>query len=679
LNLFDENIDNIKGRLAELRKEIQKHDYLYYIEAQPIITDREYDRLMQELIDIEKEHPELITEDSPTQRVGGTTLKKFNQVEHLKPMLSLANTYTKAEVQEFDERIRKEIDEQVEYTSELKFDGVAISVRYSDGKLKLGATRGNGLQGDDITQNIKTIKSLPLVVNDVEINGKKILDFEVRGEIFITESDFLRINEKRIELDQKIYANPRNLAAGTLKLLNPKEVAERPLNIYIYYLDIDGFEHTSHWVNLEILRKLGFPVSEYSQKHDSITSVNEFIDTWEKKRSSLPFQIDGIVIKLNKIQHQKIMGFIARSPRWAIAYKYEAEKAQTMLNSITFQVGRTGVVTPVAELEPVFLAGSTISRATLHNFDYIAERDIRIGDIVEIEKGGEVIPKVVRSIPERRQSENPVFVFPDKCSCGLNGLFIRPDGEANYYCTHAECPWQIRRKIEHFASRKGMDIEGLGEKVVDRLVELGYLKSLADIYILDGKKDELKELEGFGTKSIYNILSEIEESKKLPLSRLLYALGIRFIGEGAAKIIANEYKHIDNIIAADYKDIKDIHEIGNKMAESLVDFFSDEKELSIINRLKNYGLNMTQPDEDTSKDNKFKGLTFVLTGTLTSMSRKDAKREIEFLGGKVTGSVSSKTSYVVSGLEPGSKHKKAIELGVKILNEDEFNELIKNK
>jgi len=672
MNLFDENLETDKTRIEKLRKEIKKHDYNYYVLAEPEISDREYDKLMQELIELEKLHPELITPDSPTQRVGGMPLTEFKQIKHLKPMLSLANTYTKEEILEFDRRIAEQIDEPYEYVTELKFDGVALSIVYEDSFLKYGVTRGDGFTGDDITQNVKTIKSIPLRVNKVEYEGREIKNFEVRGEVYMLNEDFLKLNEQREEEGKKKYANPRNLTAGTLKSLDFHQVAKRPLQFVTYYFDVPDFNFQSHWENLQLLKKLGFPVSKYSEKHKSIEGIFEFIEKWEDKRDTLPFQIDGIVIKLNEMRHQNIMGFIARSPRWAIAFKYEAKKTITKLKDITLQVGRTGVVTPVAELEPVFLAGSTISRATLHNYDYIKERDIRIGDFVIVEKGGDVIPKISKALKEKRTEDLPEFEFPEFCSCGLKGRFVRPEGEANYYCQHPDCPWQLRRRIEHFTSRNAMNIEGLGEKVIDKLTELSFWKSIADIYELKNFRDELVKMEGWGEKKVDNLLAAIEKSKSQPLDRLLYALGIRFIGEGSAKILARIYKTIDNIAKASKEDIIAIYDIGERMAESVVDFFNDEKEMELIERLKSYGLNMTQPEETLTEDSKLKGKTFVLTGELGTMARKDAKQKIEALGGKVSGSVSKRTDYVVVGSNPGSKLKKAEELGVTIIDEEEF-------
>jgi DNA ligase (NAD+) len=676
-SLFNSDIKLAEERARQLRAEILKHDRLYYIDAEPIISDREYDLLMNELSGIEKEHPELITPDSPTQRVGGEPLKVFKQVRHSRPMLSLANTYSIAEVDDFNTRIAEALtDEDYQFTTELKYDGVAISLIYEDSVLKAAVTRGDGTTGDDITQNVRTIKSLPLKVNEVEVNGKIIKDFEVRGEVFMLEEDFLRFNEARVESGDKPFANPRNTTAGTLKLLNPIEIATRPLQIVLYYLEVKDFEQNSHFENLELLKRLGFATSPYYRKCNTKQEVLEFISEWEKRRNQLPFQIDGIVVKLDLLMHQRILGFVARSPRWAIAYKYEAEKAITMLNGITLQVGRTGAVTPVAELEPVLLAGSTISRATLHNIDYIRERDIRIGDYVVVEKGGEVIPKVSEVVFDRRDVSQTVFVFPEHCTCGLNARLLRPDGEANYYCEHPECPWQIRRRIEHFASRNAMNIDGLGEKVVDRLVTLGYLRSISDLFTLSNHRDELVKLSGWGDKSIDKLLAGIEECKSNSLERLIFGLGIRFIGEGAAKILARTFKNLDVLIEQSEDDLKAVHEIGDKMAQSLVSYFNEENEMAIINNLRIAGCNFSFLGDQNNDAGILNGKTFVLTGELESMTRQKAKIEIELRGGKVTGSVSKMTSYVVAGSEPGSKLKKASELNVAILNESEFINLL---
>ena len=448
------------------------------------------------------------------------------------------------------------------------------------------------------------------------------------------------------------------------------------MSIVIYYIDTQDVKLSNHSDNLQIIKRLGLPVSEQTRQAANIDEIFNFINSWEEKRHTLPFQIDGIVNKLDSINHQNILGFVARSPRWAIAYKYQAEKAVTRLNGITFQVGRTGVVTPVAELEPIFLAGSTISRATLHNEDYIKERDIRINDFVVIEKGGEVIPKVSAVVLEKRPDDAVLFSFPELCPCGIKHPLVKPEGEANYFCEHPECPWQIRRRIEHFASRNAMYIDGLGEKVVDQLVNLEYIKSVADLYELHNYREKLLALDRWGEKSVDNLLAAIEQSKKQTLSRFIFAIGIRFIGEGAAKILARTFKNIEALSKATIDDLKSVHEIGEKMAESIVNFFSVSKEIEIINRLISYGLNTAITEEETGKDGALTGQTFVLTGELSSMTRNEAKQKIESFGGKVTGSVSNRTNYVIAGSDAGSKLKKAQQLEVRVLNEEEFIELI---
>jgi DNA ligase (NAD+) len=669
----------VEQRLDKLREYIRKLDHHYYVEAQPLVSDREYDIIFRELQDLEKLHPELITQDSPTQRVGGEPLKEFNSVTHAKPMLSLANTYSREEVLDFDRRVSETLNEPYEYVCELKYDGVALSIRYENNVLSIGATRGDGFTGDDITQNIRTINSVPLKVKELELNSKSIKNFEVRGEVYMTETDFLKINEERLANEEKTYANPRNLTAGSLKLLDPKVVAKRNLQLVCYYLDIDGIDQNSHKENLDLLANLGFPTGKARKLCKDIDEVLAFIEEWKAKRSALPFQIDGIVIKVNSIPQQEELGFIARSPRWAIAYKYEAEAAETLLKNIILQVGRTGHVTPVADLEPVFLAGSTVSRATLHNADYIAERDIRIGDIVIVEKGGDVIPKVVRPVLEKRASIIIPYVFPEVCPCSLKNKLERPEDEANYFCDHPECPWQIRRRIEHFASRNAMDIEGLGEKAVEQFVEAGLLHNVADIYELKDKYDEILKLERWGKKSIDNLLDAIEKSKQQPFNRLIFALGIRFIGESSAKILANNFKNIDNLSNATVDELTSVFEIGDKMAESITHFFADEKQIRIIERLRSFGLKFEQEiDQQSASSLHLANMTFVLTGELDSMPRTEAKKKIEDLGGKMTGSVSKKTSYLVAGSNPGSKYAKAEKLGVKILNEKEFLLLLDN-
>ncbi|MCX7908260.1 MAG: NAD-dependent DNA ligase LigA [Ignavibacteria bacterium] len=666
----------IEEKIHLLREIISMCDYYYYVKDESLISDREYDQLFAELQKLEKEYPEFVTPDSPTQRVGGEPIKEFRSVTHKKPMLSLSNTYSFDEVKDFDRRVRELLPgENVEYYAELKYDGVAISITYENFLFSLAVTRGDGISGDDVTLNVKTIKNLPLKVKEVIYDGKPIRNFEARGEVYMNFSDFERINEERISLGEKPFANPRNLASGTLKLLDPRQVAERPLRIVLYYLDAEGIRLKTQSENIELMKQMGLPVSTNSKLCKNLDEVFAFINEWETKRHSLPFQIDGIVIKVNSLEQQTKLGTIARAPRWAIAFKYEAEKATTILKNITLQVGRTGIVTPVAELEPVFLAGTTISRATLHNADYIEQLDLRIGDTVIVEKGGEVIPKVSGVVLEKRPPWAEKFVFPEYCTCGLKGRLVRIPGEVAYFCQHPECPWQIRRRIEHFASRNAMDIEGLGEKVVDQLVSLNFLRNIASIYELNSYREKLIALERWGEKKVDNLLNAIEESKTRPLSRLIFALGIRLIGEGAARILAKHFRSLDNLMRANKEELTKIYEIGEKMAESIVNFFNDPKEREIIEKLRYYGLNFEEKEE-VSFSKPLEGLTFVLTGELSSFTRSEAKAKIEQLGGKVSSSVSKKTNYLIVGANPGSKYDDAKKLGIKILYEEDFLKLI---
>ncbi|MCX6147544.1 MAG: NAD-dependent DNA ligase LigA [Candidatus Kapabacteria bacterium] len=671
-DLFSNNSN--KDRIDFLINKIREYDYEYYILANSLVSDKEYDLLFRELQDLENENPQLIQPNSPTQRVGGEAIKEFKTIKHNIPMLSLANTYSRDEIDDFDRKVKEGLEgEEYEYVIELKFDGIAISLHYENFEFVSAVTRGDGIQGDDITHNARTIKSIPLKVNKVD----GVSNFEVRGEVYMLNSDFIKINEIREENNEKLYANPRNTTAGSLKLLNPKQLIDRKLQITTYFLTTDSKKLNTHSENLKSLSLMGFPVSPYFKLCKNIDEVFEFINHWNIKKNDLPFQIDGVVLKVNSLKQQDALGFIARSPRWAIAYKFEAETTQTKLNNITIQVGRTGVVTPVAELEPVFLAGSTISRATLHNIDYIRERDIRIGDTVIIEKGGEVIPKVNSVVLEKRLNDSKEFQFPIYCNCGSLSPLVRPEGEANYYCNATDCVWQIRRKIEHFASRNAMNIEGLGEKVVEDFVKLGFLNNISDIYKLSNLKDEILKLDKWGAKSVDNLLLGIENSKSQPFTKVLYAIGIRFIGEGGAKILTKNFKNIDKLMQANYSDLTLVREIGNKMALSLIDFFNDEKEIELINNLREANLIFTLSENELENSSDlFNGKTFVFTGELIKLNRKQAGDLVEKNGGKETKSVSKNTSYVVVGNSPGSKFEKAKQLGISILSEDEFLELI---
>jgi len=679
-DIFSANSSNHSPskRAEELRSMINKADYAYYVEAHPIMSDREYDALFRELQDLEVQDPTLLTPDSPTQRVGGLQLKEFVQVKHKKPMLSLANTYSEKEVRDFDEKVSQGLDNPDHpYVCELKVDGVAISLHYVNGILERAITRGDGEIGDDVTANIKTIKQLPLNIQHLP-HSDMYQEMEIRGEVYMEDAAFLALNQSREEAGEKTYANPRNLTAGTLKQLNSKEVAKRPLNIVCYYLDAESNSAgNSHAEHLSILKTMGFPVSPFSRKVNDIDGVMQFIQEWESQREELPFGIDGIVIKVDSLPQQRILGTVARAPKWAIAYKYEAQKAETVLRDITVQVGRTGVVTPVAELEPVLLAGSTISRATLHNGDFIRGLDIRIGDTVTVEKGGDVIPKITGFIPSKRRMDSIEFEFPQLCPCPLKSNLHHLEGEVQHLCLHPECPWQIRRRIEHFASRDAMNIEGLGEKVIDQFVSLGLLHSIADIYTLHEKKEELLALDRWGEKSVDRLLESIEQSKQQPFRKVLFALGIRHIGEGISKTLATHFSSMDILRNASLEQLLSIKEVGNSIAHSLIEFFTDEHEMSMLASLQTAGLQMSiDPSEIELRTDEFSGFTIVLTGELSTLTRKEASEEIEKRGGKVTSSVSKKTTCIIAGLQAGSKLDKARELDIPILTEQDFLDVI---
>lgn len=664
---------DIQSELERLRREIRDHDHRYYVLADPSISDFEYDQLMRKLIDMETRHPELITPDSPTQRVGGEPTKIFRQIRHPVPMLSLSNTYNEDELRDFDRRVRNLLDgEEYEYVSELKFDGVALRLVYENGLLALAATRGDGETGDDITANVRTIRSVPLRLN-LTRDAAQFANIEVRGEALMNRDGFQKMNREREENGEKTFANPRNATAGTLKLQDPKEVARRPLRFFSYYLLTNEAEVKSQWDGLQILRKVGLPVSEHVKLCRDIGQVVETARYWEAEREKLPFEIDGNVIKVNRIGQQQRLGAVAKSPRWAIAYKFAARQAKTLLKDITVQVGRIGTITPVAELEPVFLAGSTISRATLHNEDYIREKNIRVGDTVIVEKSGDVIPAVVGFIPEKRPAGSKSFKFPHKCpACGQP--IIRPEGEAAYYCENYECPSQVRGRIEHFASRRALDIEGMGESVVDQLVSIGLLKSVADIYELARHRDELEALERWGKKSVDNLLKAVEKSKLRPFSKLLFGLGIRHVGERTAQLLAEHFQSMEELMNASTGQLQFVSDIGPTIAESISRFFQDRRIKELISRLRSAGLQFEEAVK--RKRGNLSGKTFVITGTLPSYSRDQARDLIESEGGKVTDSVSKNTDYVIVGENPGSKYDKAQKLKIAILNEDNFLKLI---
>lgn len=658
-------------RAAQLRELIRHHDVLYYQHAQPEITDRAYDALLQELIDLETAHPELRTIDSPTQRVGGAPIADFVTVEHRTPMLSLANSYTRDEVLDFDRRVREGLGiDSVSYVCELKYDGVAMSLTYENGVLVMGATRGDGERGDDVTANVRTIRSIPLSLATSDIRNAV-----VRGEVYMLEKTFLEINQRAEEAGDKLYANPRNLTAGTLKQKDSAMAASRKLEFVAYYIETSDRTITTHADSITTLAEMGFVTGRAVQTCATIDEVLQFIDRWDSERDTLPFQIDGIVVKVNTIAHQRELGAVARSPRWAFAYKYEAQKARTTLLDITLQVGRTGVVTPVAELQPTLLAGSTISRATLHNEDFVQELGLCVGDTVVIEKGGDVIPKVSGVDTSARADDAQPWSMPHHCPCPRNAALHRPEGEANWYCDDGQCPWQLRRRLEHFASRDAMDIDGLGERAIDQFITAGLLTSIADIYTLAKRRDDILQLDRWAPKSVDRLLAGIEASKNQPYARVLFALGIRFVGEGVAKILARAFPSIDMLLAATHEQLTSVHEIGSAIAASVIEFAADPAARALVADLRAAGLQV-EGQAPALLSNAFEGKTFVVTGELTSMSRNEAHSAIEARGGKAAGSVSKKTTYVVAGANAGSKLAKATELGVPVLDEDAFRSLL---
>ena len=667
---------DIHKRIETIKEQIREHDYKYYVLADPSISDQEYDFLLKELEKLELENPDLITPDSPTQRVGKDLTKDFKPVSHKVPMLSLANTYSEEELIDFDRRVRDGLPdgEKIEYVVEPKIDGVSVSLNYVNYYLKTAATRGDGTTGEEITANVRTIKSVPLKLNKFKSLKYKLDDFEARGEIFMKIADFHKLNEARENSGERLFANPRNSSAGTLKLQDPKVVARRPLNIFLYFLISAKEEFESQIENLQLLKMLGFNVNPEYKLCKNISEVLEACRRLEEKRDSLEFEIDGAVIKVNLIRHQKILGSIAKSPRWAVAFKFKAKQAVTKLNKITWQVGRTGAITPVAELEPVLLSGSTISRATLHNFDEIMRKDVREGDKVVLEKGGDVIPKIVAVVLNERKSNSLKVKPPENCPACGTPLF-KPEEEVAYYCENADCPAQIKGRLEHFASRGAMDIEGLGEALIDLFVENKILNTYADIYDLQKRREELIAIERLGVKSVDNLLASIEESKKQPFAKVLYAIGIRYVGAGAAKKLADYFLSIDKLISSDEEEISSIHEIGPSISRSVKKFFSEEENLKVIQRLKKHGINFTSLKKEI-KENFFLNKTFVLTGTLEKFSRDEAAEKIILLGGKVTSSVSRKTDCLIAGESAGSKLDKAKSLGVYVLTEVEFIKLL---
>ena len=657
-----------KNRINELIDLINYHNNRYYNEDSPEISDFEYDNLMKELIKLEEENPKLKRADSPSNRVGGKPLDKFNQVTHKIPMLSLSNAYSAQDLRDFDKRVRDSINEEVEYVVEFKIDGLSVGLTYNNGIFEKGATRGNGIIGEDITQNLKTVKSIPLKVADNE-------EIVVRGEVYISKENFEAINKVQEEEGLQLFANPRNLAAGTLRQLDSKLTAKRPLDIFIFNLEyIENTELKTHSESLEYLSKLGFKVSPNYKVFNDMDEIIKHIEDWTTNRSSLPFEIDGMVIKVNNLSQREKMGYTAKSPRWAIAYKFPAEQKKTKLIDIIVEVGRTGTITPTAILEPVRLAGTTVSRATLHNEDYINEKDIRIGDIVIVQKAGDIIPQVVEVVKDERTGDETIFKLPDKCPV-CSEPTVRLEGEAAVKCINISCPAQIRRGIIHFASRDAMNIEGLGESIVTLLLDNKIIKDIADLYYIN--KEDIINLERMGEKSASNLINAIEKSKQNDLYRLINGLGIKYIGVKGAKVLAKNFKSLDEIINADINELINLEEFGDIMANSVIQFFKEEKNISVIEKLEDAGVNTKSiVSEDESLANIFEGMKIVLTGTLPTLKRNDAKEMIEARGGKATSSVSKSTTFVLAGEEAGSKLTKANELGIPVIDEAKFLEMI---
>ncbi len=668
----------IEKKITGLRDKIRKYNYHYYVKTDPIVSDFEYDKIYTELLELENKYPEYSNSESPTQRIGSDLTKSFPTVQHTVPMLSLSNTYNEEELLAFDKRIRKELtsDEQskLRYVAELKIDGVSVSITYVNGKLFRAATRGDGIQGEEITANVKTIRSLPLQVLNTDEGVNIFSEFEVRGEIFMDVKGFKKLNEAREAAGEMVFKNPRNSTAGTVKLQDPRIVAGRPLDIYLYYLISPESNFDHHSDNLNYIGNLGFKVNPHNQVCSDINEVLNFCRLWEKKRHELSYEIDGVVVKVDNIAFQEKIGSIAKSPRWAAAFKFKAERKSTLLNRIIWQVGRTGAVTPVAELEPILLAGSTVSRATLHNMDEIIRKDIREGDTVFVEKGGDVIPKIVEVNLELRPEKSTTPEFPDLCPV-CNTKLYKPENEVAIYCENTECNAQVKGRIIHFASRGAMDIEGLGEAIIDQLVDLGYLVTIADIYTLRRHKEALLELDRFGEKKVDNLLGAIEESKNRIFEKVLFGIGIRYVGAGAAAKIADHFLSMENLSSAAVDDIEEVSEVGPSISSSIVRFFENENNLQIIAALRDAGLRLEKAKTVVSS-NKLVGKTFVLTGTLNSMTRERAKELVLKNGGKVVSSVSKKTDFVVAGENAGSKYDKAKKLRIAILEEEQFINMV---
>ena len=667
------NKDEAKEEILRLSKEINYHNHLYYVESNPLISDYEFDKLLGKLLNLEKKFPEFAFENSPSKRVGGDITKKFQTVEHTFPMLSLSNTYSVEEILEWENRIKKLEDGAIEYVCELKYDGVAIGIRYENGFLTRAVTRGDGTKGEEITANVRTIRTIPL-----QLSGNFPQDFEIRGEIFMPLASFLKLNAEREELGEQLFANPRNTASGTLKMQDSKVVSERNLDCYLYGIYGNNLAFDGHFETVQKAGEWGFKIplqqTRMIEKTNSAEGIMNFIHFWDKERYNLPFEIDGVVVKVNNYAQQKRLGFTAKSPRWAIAYKFKTERVETKLESVVYQVGRTGSITPVANLTPVQLGGTTVKRASLHNSDQIKKLDLHVNDFVYVEKGGEIIPKIVGVNREKRIKNLGIIQFIESCP-ECNATLIRREGEANHYCPNEDaCPPQMKGKMEHFISRKAMNIDGLGAETIDLLYDKGLIKTSADLY--DLTFDQVVQLDRMADKSADNLIKGLEDSKNIPFERVLFALGIRFVGETVAKKLAKHFKNMDALIAAKFDDLTNVGEIGEKIAISLQQYFLNEDNLHFIDRLKKAGLQF-EIIEKVGASNKLDGKSFVVSGVFNAFSRDELKELIESNGGKNVSAISNKTDYVVAGENMGpAKLKKATDLGIAILSEDDFIQFI---
>ncbi len=665
------NEEAAKNRIQELHKEIQEHNYRYHVLDDPVISDREFDKLMRELIQLENQFPHLVTPDSPTQRVGGKPLKEFPSYNHGVPMLSLENSFSIEELKEFDSRIKRNTRKnEVEYAAELKLDGLAVSLVYREGVFTRGATRGDGYTGEDITANLKTIKQIPLKLSQPA-------NMEVRGEVFIEKEDFINLNQEREKRGETVFANPRNAAAGSLRQLDPRLAAARPLNIFLYSLGEHDLETATHLEALQYLESLRLPVNPHRKLCKGIEEVTTYCLEWQEKREELPYEIDGIVVKVNSYELQEKLGVTSRSPRWAVAYKFPSEEVETRILDIEVNVGRTGAITPVAILEPVSLGGTVVKRASLHNQDIIREKGVKIGDMVKIRKAGEIIPEVTGVVKDKRSGKEEEFLMPSRCPSCSTTIYRLPE-EAVLRCLNPSCPAQAVERIVHFASRRAMDIEGLGPAVAQALWEAGLVSDVGDLYYLG--IEDLVPLERMAEKSSRNLINALENSKNNPLHRLIHGLGVRFVGERVSRLLAQEFGHLDKLVKAEEEELVSIPEIGPKLARAIRDFFQQEEAQKVIEKLRKAGVNFEEPGEkDASEENRstdLGGSTFVLTGTLEGFTREEAKREIEARGGRVSSSLSGKTDYLVSGENPGSKLEKARSLDVEILKEEEFKRML---